>query len=197
MEENILSLTDGMAETVLRMKSMNSYWTLIFNCISTTSRKQWLPSHSDIFLSFQAIWQDNAGIQLVLVTVLVPAMMPSVLSLCRELLYISVLRSLSLSLSSVLYTTQKSDFQTGGKFITYLSPESIKKPEAIMNSKEHIFKSLLLTPTYTGAHIPHHFKVNTQQIVRHKWRKQCHITWQLFFKSISYDPWKTLSFFYA
>lgn len=37
-----------------------------------------------------------------------------------------------------------------------------------MNSKEHIFKSLLLTPTYTGAHIPHHFKENIQQIVRHK-----------------------------
>lgn len=143
MEENILSLTDVThrwhGRDCPKNEIMNSYWTLIFNCISTTSRKQWLPSHSGIFLSFQAIWQDNAGIQLVLVTVLVPAMMPSVLRLCRQLLYISVLKSLSLSLSSVLYRTQKSDFQTEGKFITYFSPESIKKPEAIMNSKERIF----------------------------------------------------------
>lgn len=87
LEKNILSLTDGMAETVLRMKSMKNYWTLIFNCISTTSIHQWLPSYSGGFLSFWAIWQDNTGIQLVLVAVLVPAIMPSVLRLCRQLLY--------------------------------------------------------------------------------------------------------------
>lgn len=52
LEKNILSLTDGMAETVLRMKSMKNYWTLIFNCISTTSIQQWLPSYSDVFLIF-------------------------------------------------------------------------------------------------------------------------------------------------
>lgn len=63
LEENTPSLTDGMVETVLRMKSMNSYWTLIFSFISATSRKQWLPIHFDIFLYFQALRQhwDPAG----------------------------------------------------------------------------------------------------------------------------------------
>lgn len=137
LEKNILPLTDGTAETVLRMKSMKSYWTLIFNCISTTSIQQWLPSYSGVFSSFWAIWQDNAGIQLVLVAVLVPAMTPTEILSAASLFWCL---EVCLCHFKVFYIQLRSlTFKQEGKCITYLSPESIKKPEAVVNSKEHIF----------------------------------------------------------
>lgn len=47
---------------------------------------------------------------------------------------------------------------------------------------------------YTDAHIPYHFKENTQQILRYKWRRQQHIIWELFYKNTCYNPCKPTSF---
>lgn len=86
LEENILSLTDGMAETVLRMRSMKSYCTLF----STASLLHLYSSGCQVILVYFYLSEqyDKTTLgQLVLVAVLVPVMMPRVLRLCRQFLY--------------------------------------------------------------------------------------------------------------
>lgn len=94
----------NMVEAVLRRESKNVNFQLHFYYLYRAAFDCQI-----ILVYFYLNEQhDNSWIQLVLISVLVPAMMSSVLRLCRQLLYISVLRSLSLE--NVSYTIHKSNF---------------------------------------------------------------------------------------